>query len=78
LFNPLNAELNPTCHLLALLEAYPILHVSGVRVNMLNLDCQHFITVLFSQGLYQFSLLVCPLIGFSVSKAGAMKYQGMG
>jgi len=30
--NPLNAELNPTCHLLALL-AHHILHVSGVRVN---------------------------------------------
>jgi len=27
-FNPLNAELNPTCHLLALLGAHHILHVS--------------------------------------------------
>jgi len=25
-FNPLNAELNPICHLLALLEAHHILH----------------------------------------------------
>jgi hypothetical protein len=33
-FNPLNAELNPFCHLLALLEAHHILHVSGVRVNV--------------------------------------------
>jgi hypothetical protein len=32
-FNPLNAELNPICHLLALLEAHPILHVSRVRVK---------------------------------------------
>jgi hypothetical protein len=31
--NPLNAELNPNCHLLALLEAHPILHVSRIRVN---------------------------------------------
>jgi len=31
--NPLNAQLNPTCHLLALL-AHHILHVSGVRVNI--------------------------------------------
>ena len=31
--NPLNAELNPICHLLALLGARHILHVSGVRVN---------------------------------------------
>ena len=33
-FNPLNAELNPICHLLALLGAHHILHVSGVRVNI--------------------------------------------
>ena len=32
-FNPLNAELNPICHLLALLGAHHILHVSRVRVN---------------------------------------------
>jgi hypothetical protein len=30
---PLNAELNPICHLLALLGAHHILHVSRVRVN---------------------------------------------
>ena len=32
-FNPSNAELNPICHLLALLGAHHILHVSRVRVN---------------------------------------------
>ena len=32
--NPLNAELNPICYLLALLEAHHILHVSGIRVNV--------------------------------------------
>jgi len=32
-FNPLNAELNPICHLLALLGAHHIFHVSGIRVN---------------------------------------------
>ena len=32
-FNPLNAELNPICHLLALLVAHHILHVSRVRVK---------------------------------------------
>jgi len=31
--NPLNAELNPTCHLLALLGAHHILHVSRIRVK---------------------------------------------
>jgi hypothetical protein len=30
--NPLHAELNPICHLLALL-AHPILHISRIRVN---------------------------------------------
>jgi len=32
--NPLNAELNPICHLLALLGAHHILHISTIRVNM--------------------------------------------
>ena len=31
--NPLNAKLNPICHLLALLEAHHILHVGRVRVK---------------------------------------------
>jgi hypothetical protein len=31
--NPLNAELNPICHLLALLVAHHILHVSRITVN---------------------------------------------
>jgi hypothetical protein len=34
-FNPLNTQLNPICHLLALLGAHPILHVSRIRVNIL-------------------------------------------
>jgi len=29
--NPLNAELNPICHLLALLGAHPVFHVSKIR-----------------------------------------------
>ena len=33
--NPLNAELNPICHLLTLLGAHPILHVSRIRVKLL-------------------------------------------
>jgi hypothetical protein len=33
-FNPVNAELNPICHLLALLGAHHILHFSGLRVNV--------------------------------------------
>ena len=32
-FNPLNPELNPICHLLALLGAHCILHISRIRVK---------------------------------------------
>jgi len=32
--NPLNAELNPICHLLALLGAHNVLHVSRIWVNI--------------------------------------------
>ena len=38
MLNPLNAELNPTCHLPALLGAHPILHISRIRVNVLELN----------------------------------------
>jgi len=43
LCNPLNTELNPICHLLALLGAHHILHVSRIRVK-------------YSGPSYQFSL----------------------
>ena len=32
--NPLNAELNPICHLLVLLGAHHILHFSGIRFKI--------------------------------------------
>jgi hypothetical protein len=34
--NPLKAELNPICQLLALLGAHHILHVSSIRVKVLG------------------------------------------
>jgi len=41
--NPLNAELNPICHFLALLGALHILHISRIRVNrlifLMELEC---------------------------------------
>jgi hypothetical protein len=40
--NPLNAELNPVCHLLALLGVHPIFHVSRVRVNAVSYKQQKF------------------------------------
>jgi len=36
-FNPLNAELNPICYLLALLGAHHFLHVNRIRVKPLTL-----------------------------------------
>ena len=36
-FNPLNAELNPFCCLLAFLGAHNFFHVSRIRVKSLNL-----------------------------------------
>jgi len=33
LINSLNAELNPICHLVALLGAHHILHISRIRVK---------------------------------------------
>jgi hypothetical protein len=35
-FNPLNAELNAICYLLALLGAHPILHVSRIKVKVIK------------------------------------------
>jgi hypothetical protein len=40
--NPLNAELNPICHLLALLGAHHIFHVSGLRVKSSTQTCVLF------------------------------------
>jgi hypothetical protein len=37
IFNPLNAEFNPICHLLALLGGHHILHVGKIRVNDIKL-----------------------------------------
>jgi len=43
--NALNAELNPICHLLALLGAHHILYVSRVRVNLWGTLQRDFVCV---------------------------------
>ena len=49
--NPLNAELNPICHLLALLRAHHILHISRIRVkSTLCCDCYTKIKLFFYSG----------------------------
>ena len=44
-FNPLNAELNPICYLLALLGAHHFLHVSRIRVKSLTLRLLSYIYI---------------------------------
>ena len=64
LFNPLNAELNPTCHLLSLLAAHHILHVSKTRVkghfNHLNAEFNptyHLLALLGANHIFHVSRL---------------------
>jgi len=46
IFNPLNAELNPICHLLAILGAHHILHISriGVKNFLLSTSAIYIVT----------------------------------
>jgi hypothetical protein len=46
--NPLNAELHPICHLLALLEAHHILHIRRLRVKIPIHFTQLYTCYLFS------------------------------
>ena len=39
--NPLNAEVNPICHLLTLLGAHPIFHISRISVNAVGETIQN-------------------------------------
>ena len=43
MINPLNAELNPICHFLALLEAHLILHISRIRVKTATLHEDQYV-----------------------------------
>ena len=68
IFNPLNAELNPICHLLALVGSHHILHVSRVRVNYHNVNqqihtiCQNHNHIVVRQ-LLHISSLTGPSLG---------------
>jgi len=56
IFNPLNAELNPICCLLALLGAHHFLHVSRIRVKSLTLRLlmSYIYMTLVAKGLIRF------------------------
>jgi len=55
IFNPSNTELNPICHLPALLGAHHIFHVSRIRVNIVytvhDADC-NLLNHLSIEGVY--------------------------
>ena len=60
--NPLNAELNPICRLLTLLGAHHILHVSRIRVNIVQYvspwtSQYYFALFRFAGGLRQVNML---------------------
>ena len=55
--NPLNAELNPIGHLLALLGAHPILHVSGIRVKHVILYSLLRLVIQFLQNCVSYSFI---------------------
>jgi len=59
--NPLNAELNPICHLLAL-GAHHILHVGRIRVNV-NFWLQNKMTVI-PHPLYASDMVLCDFFIF--------------
>jgi hypothetical protein len=46
ILNPLNAQLNPNCHLLALLGAHSIVHVSRIRVKTDVFGLRHCVNFL--------------------------------
>ena len=54
LINPLNAKLNPICHLLALLGAHHIFHVSGLRVKVVSKILYHVFIVRLQLHNYKF------------------------
>jgi len=59
---PLNAKLNPICHLLALLRVHYILHVSRMRVNYNQQDANIF-DCLFLKGSTCFGRFLRPSSG---------------
>jgi len=71
LVNPLNAQLNPFCHLLALLGAHHILHVSRIRVNpyptnVENIYIEH--KTMHSMSTIKSTAVMCHTYCFSTAK----------
>ena len=65
--NPLNAELNPICYLLALLGAHHFFHVSRIRVKSLSLRLlMSYIYIYIYIYIYDFSSLRVNLLSKSL------------
>jgi len=62
-FNPLNTELNPICHLLALLGAHPIFHISRIRVNtVLNATTYTYLKGVYVESWQHISVVYSTII----------------
>ena len=57
LINPLNAELNPIYHLLALLGAHHILHVNRIRVKLVSKILCHVFIVMSQLHMFVFHVV---------------------
>ena len=68
IFYPLNAELYSICHLLALLGAHHIFHVSELRVNLFFCNCNLYSTDEWNLcvSLYAVSLFVSVTLLFTL------------
>ena len=84
-FNTLSAEVNPICHLLALLGTHHILHVRRVRVKTRIgkmtcswhvCDLHHFVTVAMTKP-YKIGVENCCCVGTSTVKPGVWISEGI-
>jgi len=74
-FNPLNTDLNPICHLLALLGAHHILRISRLRVNlMIPLLCTKDWAAFYIPKLQQ---LVLPALALPVCVTFLLGYKSV-
>jgi len=61
--NPLNAELNPTCHLLAFLGGHHILHVNRIRVKINLCTCNWYSLMASMTNAKKFKVeIICAVI----------------
>ena len=76
--NLLNAELMRICHLLELLGAHHILHVSGVRVKGYFVHLVTYVLMLLRSGLLQPELIRISVAGSARTLFGRGEHQSIG